>query len=430
MTPGSLGVGALSEHIMLTPQEIDEWVEDLKTWPSGAYVFEVDTPNEYEWTIGLCTSLYFQAPVETMIAKRLKCVDLWDEFQTLIGGKLTHVNHPTSDAPHKIGSRRLPDFRVFARTRETDKPFFLFSADTHKEATAPDYQIRLDVNQYWEEAGLNLSSATLNVPYRWWLEHRSAFKAFVLKAARELGAEQGYMGFRFIDPLSIGAYGFLAEEFALARRFQGLHIDKPFYYRTPKTDLNIGMNAITWGTLIGGRWLDKAGGKAAVMAKLQEPEIRVDELPDALWIEAGAEPALLPVEDGIPYAYTQVAMALKPARTPELNLLTIGRWDDDDSVVFDRDSTQAWLARFDDDGAWPTPEQRKVLPPKGEAHGDESRRRALPGEPAPQTGWWLSVAIDGEQGRVHRRAGERMPSGEVTSKGRVVWTFDPNQSNA
>ena len=46
---------------------------------------------------------------------------------------------------------------------------------------------------------------------------------------------------------------------SLAKRFQGLHIDKPFYYRIPRTDLNIGMNAITWGTLIGGRWLESAG---------------------------------------------------------------------------------------------------------------------------------------------------------------------------
>jgi hypothetical protein len=415
---------------MLQSDEFEEWVDDLKEWPSTGRVIEAETPNEHEWVIGLCTSLYFHAPVETMIAKRKHCVAIWRQFQQLVGGHLAFSVHPETDVPHKIGSKKLPDLILLAQTTPTDEAVFLNFADTKTEGTAPDWAYRAGINKFWPETGLRLSYVSFNVPYSWWLEHRTEFKIFVMKVARDLEAEQGYMGFRFVDPLSIGAYDFLDSEFALAKRFQGLHIDKPFYYRTPKTDLNIGMNAITWGTLIGGRWLEKAGGKAAVMAKLQEPEIHIDELPDALWIEAGAEPALLPVEDGIPYAYTQVAMALKPARTPELNLLTIGRWDDDDSVVFDRDSTQAWLSRFDDDGAWPTAEQRKVLPPNGTARGDRSTRRALPGEPAPQTGWWSSIAIDGEKGRIHRQAGEPMPAVEVTDKGRVVWTFDPDQSDA
>jgi hypothetical protein len=414
---------------MLDKDDFEQWVGDLRQWPSCGLLMENDGGTPYEWTIGLCTSLYFLATDETMVALRQRCLELLPDFQSLVGNSLTYARNPKTSAMHKIGSKRLPDLSDLAANTPTDESLILSFTDTDNDATAPEFAFRPGISQYWVEAGLTVSFLILNVPYTWWRENRDAFKRFVLKCAQSLDAEQGYMGFRFVDPVSIGAYDFLDVEFALAKRFQGLHIDKPFYYATPRTDLNIGMNAITWGTLIGGRWLEKAGGKAAVMSKLQEPEIHVDELPDALWIEAGAEPALLPVEDGIPYAYTQVAMALKPARTPELNLLTIGRWDDD-SVVFDCDSTQAWLARFDDDGAWPTPEQRKVLPRSGMAQGDVSTRRALPGEPAPQTGWWLSVAIDGEQGRVPRRAGEPMPSVEVTEKGRVIWTFDPKQSDA
>ena len=417
---------------MLTDEDFESWVADLKEWPNAFVGFDTDDLS-WEWTVGLSVSLYFHVPPEVMIEKRLAAIRLWNEYQGLIGGKLTHVGHPNGGRPHRIGSKRLPDFVELANSRQLDENLIIESSSTDNEATSPDFTFRTWIKAHWEEQPFVLSWLRLDFSYRWWLEHRDALRTFILKAATEMNAEQGYMGFGYVNPLGVGAAGdILPYEKQLAKRFYGYHFDKPFYMDSPhevSRPLTFGMNAPTWGTLIGTRWLEKAGGKAAVRAQLTHPRIRVTELPDALWIEAGDEPSLLPVEEGIPPIYREIAQALKPARAADLDFLTLGQWDDDDRDVMTPTDSKAWLARFDSDGSWPSPDVRfwQPDPQAGSKPIEESKRR--PNVPAnascPETGWWFTPAKTGS--RRYFKQGETMPSvgGDY---GLTFWQWSPDQS--
>jgi hypothetical protein len=418
--------------MMMDQAEFEDWANDLKEWPNGAYVWEADGV-EWEWTIGLSVSLYFHVPPEVMVEKRLAAIRLWHEYQELIGGKLTHVGHPKGLRPHKIGSKRLPLFSDIANNCPVDEAFVLHSSNTDNEATSPDYAFRSWISPYWEEVPFVLSWLRLDFNYTWWREHREALRAFVLKAAAEMNAEQGYMGFGYVNPLGVGAAGdILPYEKQLAKRFYGYHFDKPFYMTSPhkvSRPLTFGMNAPTWGTLIGSRWLEKAGGKVAVKAQLNHPRVRVTELPDALWIEAGDEPSLLPVEEGIPPIYRDIARALKPSRADDLDFLTLGQWDDDERDVMTPTDAKAWLARFDEDGSWPSSEVR-FWQPDPDAVSDRGtpplRRPNVPaGSPCPESGWWFSPAQSGS--RRYFKQGAVMPSlgGDY---GDTFWQWSPDQS--
>ncbi|MBS1161899.1 MAG: hypothetical protein H6R15_4318 [Proteobacteria bacterium] len=417
---------------VLDDDEFAAWAADLKEWPSVSQGFVADGV-EWEWAVGLSVSLYFHVPPEVMIEKRLAAIRLWQEYQALIGNQLTHVGHPKGGRLHKIGSKRVPDFIEHAQKLPLDENFFIESASSESEVTSANYTFRSWIRSYWEEVPFKLSWLRLDFAYSWWRDHRDALHAFVLKAATQMNAEQGYMGFGYVNPLGVGAAGdILPYEKQLARRFYGYHFDKPFYMDSPHAvsrPLTFGMNAPTWGTLIGTRWLEKAGGKAAVRAQLTHPRIRVSELPDALWIEAGEEPGLLPVEDGIPPIYGEIARALKPARADDLDFLTLGQWDDDERDVMTPTDSQAWLARFDPDGSWPSPDVRfwQPDPQAGIGLGIESKRRpSIPGgAPCPESGWWFTPAQAGS--RRYFKSGETMPSlgGDY---GLTFWQWSPDQS--
>lgn len=418
--------------MMMDQAEFEDWANDLKEWPNGAYVWEADGV-EWEWAVGLSVSLYFHVPPEVMIEKRLASIRLWHEYQELIGGKLTHVCNPDGGPPHRIGSKRLPDLAKEANSRPIEKAFFLSSSSTKNPVTSPDYAFDTSIRSYWDEVPFCLSWLRLDFNYRWWLEHRDALRAFILKAATEMNAEQGYMGFGYVNPLGIGAAGdILPYEKQLAKRFYGYHFDKPFYMTSPhkvSRPLTFGMNTPTWGTLIGTRWLEKAGGKAAVKAQLNHPRIRMTELPNALWIEAGDAPSLLPVEEGIPPIYSEIARALRPARADDLDFLTLGQWDDDERDVMTPTNAKSWLARFDEDGTWPAPEVRFWQPDPEVGSAKETQSARLPSVPAnqrcPEAGWWYTPAQ--ANSRRYFKQGETMPSvgGDY---GQTFWQWSPDQS--
>ncbi len=311
--------------------------------------------------------------------------------------------------------------------------FCIESASTNSEATSPDFTFRTWIKSYWEEVPFKLSWLRLDFNYRWWRENREALRNFVLKAASEMNAEQGYMGFGYVNPLGVGAAGdILPYEKQLAKRFYGYHFDKPFYMDSPHPEsrpLTFGMNAPTWGTLIGTRWLEKAGGKTTVLTKLNHPRIQVVELPHALWIEAGDDPSLLPVEEGIPPIYSIIAQALKPARAEDLDFLTLGQWDDDDRDVMTPTDSRAWLAWFDPDGSWPTPDARfwQPDPQAGMVRADEVPRppNVPANTPCPTAGCWFTPAKP--DSRRYFKQGEVMPSlgGDY---GITIWQWSPDQS--
>ena len=103
---------------------------------------------------------------------------------------------------------------------------------------------------------------------------------------------------------------------------------------------------------------------------------------------------------------------------------------------FNAQKSARWLKRFDEDGDWPSPDVRFWRPDDGGASGTQgggtrsNPDRALPGEPAPRTGWWRALALDGAAGRVYLLAGQALPGPDTSARGRVIWQYDTSQDGA
>jgi hypothetical protein len=48
----------------------------------------------------------------------------------------------------------------------------------------------------------------------------------------------------------------------------------------------------------------------------------------------------------------------------------------------------------------------------------------MPGEPVPQSGWWVSPALGAEHGRRYFKVGEKFPDIKFTDWGLVIWTYN------
>jgi hypothetical protein len=57
------------------------------------------------------------------------------------------------------------------------------------------------------------------------------------------------------------------------------------------------------------------------------------------------------------------------------------------------------------------------------------RLRAMPGALVPQTGFWWTPAMSGEQGIRHFKQGDHFPNTATTNYGVVIWYFDPDRQS-
>ena len=102
-----------------------------------------------------------------------------------------------------------------------------------------------------------------------------------------------------------------------------------------------------------------------------------------------------------------------------------------------------YRTRFDD-----TPEARRVVAaattanshavewcPVMEGSGEPSREipssrlKGMPGDVVPKSGWWVSPALGGEQGRRYFKAGEMFPGIKSTDWGLVIWNYNSSDQD-
>ncbi|MFK4064199.1 hypothetical protein, partial [Brucella anthropi] len=138
----------------------------------------------------------------------------------------------------------------------------------------------------------------------------------------------------------------------------------------------------------------------------------------------GPQPELYPVENGVPELPVLLNRLLRRIRHPQLDIIGLGEWDGDPNERFNRRDTQRWLARFDEDSDWPTPEIRGLTP--GPAPVEPTPTHVVVGEAIPSEGWWYTLAKN--DSRRYFKAGEPAPPiSEDTRRGRVIWQRDIDQ---
>jgi hypothetical protein len=282
----------------------------------------------------------------------------------------------------------------------------------------------------------------LTFRHRWYNQNQSRWHAFVSDCMRLLQPDQCYSGFEVGNGgfSVLGNYECETLERICADYFYGMDIDHAskmayHYFDNERgwvnpTDLSGGLRPPVWSFMLSPNWMSRLGKtEEQVRAELDDPRIVIESIPYALnklnpdsknglWIRLG-ELDLHPVANGVPDLLVKANRLIRPIRCNQLNLLSLDPWDDDPNPRFNYQSSLRWMARFDEDSDWPSPEKRILAP----AAPNESLR-ALHGEHVPRTGWWHTPALQGEEGFRHFLEGERFPEQAYSGWGEVIWYYD------
>ncbi|CAB3658582.1 type VI immunity family protein [Achromobacter kerstersii] len=405
---------------LIDDDELFGMIEDLKKWPNTA----VDNGSFELSTTPFLTFYFCYDPVHA-IETALAMIDVHEAFEKLLGYPYTVATHPDSSRPHPYGSKRLGDIREWARKIPVNRAFTVNFTDEKNHQTSPTHSAYLWRTSDWGDEEQGYSSIQFCYRWQWWLDNQDKWREFVLAAIRRLKPAQVYSGFAIANPLAFGMRSEVAVwDRALAPHFYGLDTDDTFGM-TFLPELPSGIRPPTWGFFLSDIWREKLSvSREDVVAHLNDPRIRIETLSSGQWIELGSQPDLYPVELGVPELPALLNRLLRRIRHPQLDLVGFGEWDGDPNERFNRLDTQRWLARFDDDSDWPTPEIRGLTP--GSPPLEPTATHVVVGEPIPSEGWWYTLAKT--HSRRHFKAGEFAPPvSQNAARGRVIWQRDIDQ---
>jgi len=405
---------------LLDEGDLPGMIDDLKKWPNTA----VDN-GTFELSLTPFLAFYFTYDPAHYLQTTQSMIDAHEAFERLLGHPYTVATHPDSERPHPYGSKRLGDLREWARKTPLEKAFAVKFTDEKNHQSSPTHSAYL-----WREPTIEVhaqyySSIQFYYRWQWWLDNKDAWRKFVLDTIGRLKPAQVYSGFAMGNPLEFGMRSEVAVwDRALAPHFYGLDTDYPFGMDTTP-QLPSGIRPPTWGFFLSDTWREKLSiTREDVAAHLDDPRIRIDTLGCGQWIELGPQPELYPVEDGVPELPVRLNRLLRRIRHPQLDLIGFGEWDGDPNERFNRRDTQRWLARFDDDSDWPSPEARGRTP--GTPPVEPTPTHIVVGERIPSEGWWYTLAKNNS--RRYFQAGELAPPiSDDTTRGRVIWQRDIDQ---
>ncbi|MFG0684853.1 type VI immunity family protein [Pseudomonas sp. WSY_20] len=402
-------------------EDISGMVADLKAWPNTA-----SGNDDFELAVSPFLTFYFTYDPKHYLETSLAMIDVHEASERLLGHPYTIATHPDSTRPHPYGSKRLGNLRAWAKKKPLDKHFTFNFTDEKNHNSSPTHAGYFWRTSKWGDSKSSYSSIQLYYRWQWWLDNKDAWRRFVLETIERLKPEQVYSGFAMANPLAFGCRSEVAVwDRALTPHFYGLDTDYPFSMSFP-THLGAGIRPPTWGFFLSDIWRSKLSlDREQVRAALDHPAIAITDCGNGQWIELGPQPELYPVENGVPELPVLLNRLLKPIRHRKLDLIGNGEWDGDPNVRFNWQSTQRWLARFDDNGDWPDTETRQQKP---QPQSDVAPPPTYAGQPCPRAGYWFTLAQHGSRRSFEQ--GEVFPGiPNEASKGLILWQWADDQGN-
>jgi hypothetical protein len=206
------------------------------------------------------------------------------------------------------------------------------------EDDADPYFVRLLARSL---APKELSYFSFGLPFEWITTHAAgAFPKLIVEVCDALQPTHGYAGLAVIPFVNARRqdhdFGAIV---ALAARFRGLEVDLP-----PSHSIYLSqegrIKGINWLTILGDKWIDQLGGTPTLTNALGSG-IPQHRFKTGVVIQAGPRPLFGDThkQEPMPH-YQQVARALKPIRIASVRAIST-------PFGFDRDRSDAWLARFD-----------------------------------------------------------------------------------
>lgn len=350
----------------LSPAKLESWIAALRTNANAtATVAPQHAAGLFQapatWRLTMSASAYFHIRTKADVGRLVTLLpQLHDEFQALTGHALTRYMGFRSGAVSRKFHAQEDIEAQFLKHADDIVSLQGFDAPTKESSSRFEFQAIAQFRRArLPRATSQLDYLALHFPLDFWTARKDELRAWWLGALQRLQPVQAYMGLGLGRPPMLERYPLQqAAEFALARRFLGLDIDKPFFMRSSRPDgmsLEYGMRTPGFGVLVCGAFAARLGGVLALQRKLDKvPGMRVQPCMegDGLWIEAGEAPALYPVEDGVPRHLRALAEALIPVRLDRLWMTSYPpnvACDD----VFTPETSARWLKRFDAGSDWP-----------------------------------------------------------------------------
>ncbi|EOW1326916.1 DUF3396 domain-containing protein [Klebsiella aerogenes] len=294
--------------------------------------------------LGLIITVFFRDGHRPEVRRRMvECVDrFYAEFGTHLKKQMTERWSGITEKNYLKNRQRIID-----STPEEIFSWDLMSAP--EDYLASDCSILIMGKRVFHNDN-NRSVIKLTFPLNFLQQPDGAarYQAWLLWLCDTFAVESGYAGLAFVLPQDFNRL--FPYEFALAQRFSGVMVDSLGFL--DGANAVEGIKGACWYTILGTPWLEKLGGEARLMARLSDtPEIDVLLYRHGVVIKAGETPPPLGEVrlEGPPLLLVKVNQLIKPVRQDGHNGLHF--YSMEDAHQFDKESSMAWYARFDEAGA-------------------------------------------------------------------------------
>ncbi len=366
-----------------------------------------------------------------------KIIQLYDDFQALIGDKFQKVWKHETQVWLNPGDKRLPDdlYDVAIKMDKKERKFWMRATDKDAPDNSPLWSFSSMTSDYCQN---EFTTVKLCFSPYWYAENQDQWHDFIAHCFNVLQPEQCYSGYE----IGNGNLGIMSSyeaetlERICADYFYGLDIDHPAAMAFHDYDdengyvnrsvIGAGIRTPTWSFMLSPYWLNKLGKtEAEVRAELDDPRITITAFPhpkerhnseghNALWIQLG-ELALYPVGEGKPDVLVKANRLIQPIRCDQLKLSSLDTWEDDPNPRFDYHSGINWMQRFDDDMDWLRHRSPSSPLPPGVFE-------AKPGQTVPKAGYWYAPALGDKTEPRYFEAGQQLPFDKANEDGdEVTW---------
>jgi hypothetical protein len=355
----------LQQQAPLSADQLARWIAALRTDANAtAAVAPQHAAGLFQtpatWGLAMSASAFFPLRTKADVGRLATLLpQLHDEFQMLTGHALTRYMGFRSGAIARKGHAQEDIEAQFLKHADDIASLQGFDAPTKESSSRFEFQAVAQFRRArTPRAAAGLDCLALHFPLDFWTLRHNEVRAWWLGALQRLQPVQAYMGLGLGRPPVLERYPLQqAAEFALAKRFLGLDIDKPFFMRSSRPDgmsLECGLRTPGFGVLVCGEFAARLGGASALQRKLEKvPGMRLEPcMEGGLWIEAGEAPALYPAEEGVPRHLRALAEALIPVRLDRLWMTSYAPNAAGDEM-FTPASSALWLQRFDSASRWP-----------------------------------------------------------------------------
>ncbi len=345
--------------------------------------------------LGLIITVFFKdGHLPEVRKKMVECVDkFYDEFKPHL--KKTLPTKKWTSITQKNYARQKEDILNSAPEEIFD---WVLSSAT-ESFLAPDYSIvTVGSRIFHNDSDRSVIKIELPLSYLKENDRLLQYQNWLLWLCNTFNVESGYAGLSFIMPYAFERM--FPYEYALAQRFSGTMVDSLGVLEGGEAVE--GLKGPCWYNIIGTPWLNKLGGVDNIKRSLTtSPEISILPYNNGIILKTGElPPALGEVNtEGFPPELVKVNQIIRPVRQDGHNGLHF--YCEYDALVFDKESSKKWFARFDSASDLLSEQEGSTAP-------EDTRITCNTGEPAPHAGHWATIK-NGLLRDIHVSEGQRMP---------------------